>query len=62
MKEERYDHSRRAGGSGGRLGQVLVESQAPGDGSGHPDHLQGVGHAGAVMVPFRLKKHLGLML
>ena len=39
---------------GRRLGQVLVELEAPGDGPGDADHLDGVGHAGAVVVALRL--------
>ena len=46
---------------GNGLGEVLVEPQAPGDGAGDPNHLQGVGHSGAVVVPLRLEEHLGLM-
>ena len=34
----------------------------PGDGAGDAGDLQGVGHAGAVVVPLRLKEHLGLVL
>ena len=46
---------------GGGLGQVLVEAQAPGDGPGDAGDLQGVGHAGAVVVPLGLEKDLGLV-
>ena len=41
--------------------QVLVQIQRPCHGPGDPGHLQGVGHTGAVVVAFRLQKHLGLM-
>ena len=44
------------------LSKVLVQGQAPGDGAGDTGDLQGVGHAGAVVVPLRLKEHLGLVL
>ena len=46
---------------GDGLGQVLVEAQCPGDGPGDPGDLQSVGHAGAVVVPLRLQKDLGLV-
>ena len=45
-----------------RLGQVLVQGQGAGDGPGDAAHLQGVGHAGAVVVPLGLEEHLGLVL
>ena len=35
------------------LGQVLVQPQGPGDGSGDLGHLQGMGEPGAVVIPFR---------
>ena len=44
------------------LAQVLVQPQGPGDGPRQPRHLQGVGQPGAVVVPLRLQKHLGLVL
>ena len=46
---------------GDGLGQILVQVKAPGNGPGNAGHLQGMGHAGAVVVPFRLEKDLGLM-
>ena len=45
-----------------RLGEILVQPQPPGHGTGDAGHLQGVGHTGAVMVPLGLQKHLGLVL
>ena len=39
---------------GDGLGQVLVQPQGPRDGPGDAGDLQGVGHAGAVVVPLRL--------
>ena len=47
---------------GRRLRQILVEPQAPGNGAGDAADLDGVGHAGAVVVPLRLQKDLGLVL
>ena len=47
---------------GDGLRQVLIQSEGPGDGAGDAADLQGVGHAGAVVVPLGLKKHLGLVL
>ena len=44
------------------LGQVLVESQSPGNGAGDAVDLQGVGHPGAVVVPLRLEEDLSLVL
>ena len=46
---------------GRRLGQVLIQLQAPGDAAGDAADLQGVGHPGAVVVALRLQKHLGLV-
>ena len=46
---------------GDGLGQILVEPQAPGNGPGDAGHLQGVGHAGAVVVSLRLEEDLGLV-
>ena len=40
------------------LCQVLVEFQRLGNRPGNAGYLQRVGHAGAVMVAFRLQKHL----
>ena len=37
-----------------RLGEILVEPQGPGHGPGDAGHLQRVGHAGAVVIPFGL--------
>ena len=48
-------------GQGHRLGQVLVEAQGPGDGPGDLGHFQRVGQPGAVEVPFRREKDLGLL-
>ena len=39
---------------GDRLGQILVQRQAPGNGPRDTADLQSVGHAGAVVVPLRL--------
>ena len=49
-------------GQGHRLGQVLVEAQGPGDGPGDLGHLQRMGQPGAVEVPLRREKDLGLLL
>ena len=46
---------------GDGLGQILVEPQRPGDGSCNARHLDGVGHAGAVVVALRLEEDLGLV-
>ena len=46
---------------GNGLRQVLVEAQGPGNGAGDPGDLQGMGHAGAVVVSLRLQKDLGLV-
>ena len=47
---------------GNGFGQVLVELQGPGDGSGDPHDLQGMGQPGSVMIPLRLQKHLCFVL
>ena len=47
---------------GDGLGQVLVQGEGPSDGPGDAVDLQGVGHAGAVVVPLRLEEYLGLVL
>ena len=47
---------------GDGLGQVLVQGQGPGDGPGDTIDLQGVGHAGAVVVSLGQEEHLGLVL
>ena len=44
------------------FGQVLVQPKAPGNGPGHPVHLQRMGQAGPVMIPFGRQKYLRLML
>ena len=44
------------------LGQVLVKAQCPGNGAGNAVDLQSVGHPGAVVIPLRLEKDLGLVL
>ena len=41
--------------------QVFVEAKGTGNGGGNPGNLQSVGHAGTVVVAFRLQKHLGLV-
>ena len=41
--------------------QILVEPESPGNGAGNAADLQGVGHAGAVVVALGLEKHLGLV-
>ena len=41
--------------------QIFVESQRPGHGPGNPGHLQGVGHAGAVVVSLGAEEYLGLV-
>ena len=46
---------------GNRLGKILVEAQSPGNGTGDPGYLQGMGHPGTVMVSLRAQKHLGLV-
>ena len=46
---------------GSGFGQVLIELQPPGNGPGDPHHLDGMGHAGAVMVSLRLEKYLRLV-
>ena len=46
---------------GNGLRQVLVQAQCPGDGFGDPSNLQGVGHPGPVVIPFRPQKYLGLV-
>ena len=43
------------------LSQVFVETQRPGNGGSDSGHLQGVGHAGAVMIALRPQEHLGLV-
>ena len=47
---------------GGGFRQVLVQVQRPGHRPGQAADLQRVGQTGAVMVPLRLQKHLGLVL
>ena len=47
---------------GNGLGEVLVEAQGTGDSTGDLRHLYSVGQAGAVMVPLRGQKNLGLVL
>ena len=42
--------------------EILVKPQTPSDGAGDLADLQGMGQAGAVMIPHRGKEHLGLML
>ena len=44
------------------LGEVLVEIQCPGDGSGDLGHFQRVGKAGNVVIPCGGDEHLGLVL
>ena len=46
---------------GDGLGQILVQPQGPGDGPGNPGNLQGVGHPGAVVIPFRRREYLGFV-
>ena len=46
---------------GDGLGQILVQAQGTGHGAGNPGHLQGVGHAGTVVISFRAEKHLGFV-
>ena len=46
---------------GDGLRQIFVEAQGPGDGLGDAGNLQGMGHPGAVVVPLRVQKHLGLV-
>ena len=46
---------------GNGLRQILVQAQGPGDGPRDAADLQGVGHPGAVMVPLRAEKDLGLV-
>ena len=47
---------------GDGLRQILVEPQGPGHRPRKPRHLQGVGQAGAVVIPLRLEEDLGLVL
>ncbi len=44
------------------FGQVLVEPQGTGDGSGDAHDLQGVGHSGTVVVALGLEEDLSLVL
>ena len=44
------------------LHQVRVQAQGAGDGGPDLGHLQGVGEAGAVVIPFVDHEHLGLVL
>ena len=46
---------------GGGLGQILVEPQSAGHGTGDLSDLQGVGQTGAVVIPRRRQEHLGLV-
>ena len=46
---------------GNSLSQIFIQRQGPGDGSCDPGNLNGVGHAGAVMVTLRPQKHLGFV-
>ena len=47
---------------GGGLHQVLVEAQSPGDGPADLADFQRMGQPGAVVVPLRGEKDLGLVL
>ena len=47
---------------GDGLGEVLIQAQGTGHGAGDLADFQGMGQPGAVVVPFRGKKHLGLLL
>src|SRR5690554_1838908 len=47
---------------GNGLGQILVEAQAPGYGSGNLGHFKGVGKPGPIVVAFGGYEDLGLML
>lgn len=49
-------------GEGDGLGEILVEAEGAGDGPGDLGHLQGVGEAGAVVVPGPAREDLGLVL
>ena len=49
-------------GQGDRLGQCLLASQSVGDGPGDLTHLQGVGEAGAEVVPLVVDEDLGFVL
>ncbi len=44
-----------------RLDQVFVGAQRPGDGAADLGHLQGVGEAGAEVIPLVVDEHLGLV-
>ena len=41
--------------------QILIEPQRTGNGAGNAADLNGVGHAGAIVVTFGAKKHLGFV-
>ena len=43
------------------LRQIFIESQCPCNGAGNAGNLQGVGHAGAVVIALRLQKNLRLV-
>ena len=46
---------------GDGLGELFVQAQRPGQGTRYLAHLQGVGHARAVVIPARSQEHLGLV-
>ena len=47
---------------GDGLGQILIETQCPGNGAGNLGDLQSMGQPGAVMIPFRREKDLRFLL
>ena len=46
---------------GGGLGEILIEAQGAGHGAGDLGDLQGMGQAGAVVIPRGGEEHLGLI-
>ena len=46
---------------GNGLRQILIQRQRSGDGSADPGDLQGMGHAGTIVITLRAQKHLGLV-